>query len=121
MVYGVNSLERHNNKRGPSAENRLSPGTELLFPFYIEKNYIAELEQKKKELQKRGGRNTKSEQTCVFPTAAYQVALHLPYILYGFKSSCQASNLCRLAHRLFIRWLKRTNVDFLVMLLHVLA
>jgi hypothetical protein len=65
MVYGVNSCERHNNKRGPSVENRLSPGTELLFPFYIEKNYDAETEQKKKELQKCGERSTKKEETRV--------------------------------------------------------
>jgi hypothetical protein len=76
MVYGVNSLGRHNNKRGPSAENRLSPGTELLFPFYIEKNYDAEREQKKKELQKWRKKPQEGRDTCVF--------FILQNIKYGF-------------------------------------
>lgn len=65
VVYDVNSLERHKNKHGPSAENRLSPGTELLFPFYFETNYVAEPEQKKNKLQKGGGGSTKNIETRV--------------------------------------------------------
>jgi len=52
VVYGVNCPQRHKNKRGPSVENRLSPGMELLFPFYFETNYVAEPEQKKNKLRK---------------------------------------------------------------------
>jgi len=122
MVYGFNSLQRHKNKRGPSAENRLSPGTELLFPFYFETNYVAETEQKKNKLQKGGGGSKKNKEARVlFCIAEYQACLYLPFVLHGLQSSCQASNLCRTAHSLFLRWLKRTNLELLVMVCHALA
>jgi hypothetical protein len=65
MVYGGNSPQRHKNKRGPSVENRLSPGMELLSPFYFETNYVAEPEQEKNKLQKSGGGSTKNKETRV--------------------------------------------------------
>jgi len=64
-VYGVNSLQRHKNKRRSSAENGVSPGTEILFPSYFETKYAAEPEQKKNELQKGGGGSTKNKETRV--------------------------------------------------------
>jgi len=84
MFYGVNSLQKHKNKRGPSAENRLSPGKELLFPFYFETNYVAEPEQKKNKLQKGGGGSTKNKETRVlFHIAEYQVCLYFPFVFHG--------------------------------------
>jgi len=122
MVCGVNSLQRHKNKRRHFAENRLSPGKELLFPFYFETNYVAEPEQKKDKLQKGGGGSTKNKETRVFfHIAQYQVCLYLPFVLHGLQCSCQSSNLCRTAHSLFIRWLKRTNLELVVLVRHVLA
>jgi hypothetical protein len=97
MVYGVNSLERHKNKRGPSAENRLSPGTELLFPFYFETNYVAEPEQKKNKLEKGGEGSTKNKETRVFfYIAEYQVCLDLHFVLHGLQCSCQGWNFSHL-------------------------
>jgi hypothetical protein len=49
IPYDLNCAESRDNKRCLSVENLLSPGPELfLSPFYVEKNYDAEPEQKKR-------------------------------------------------------------------------
>jgi hypothetical protein len=121
MVYDLNSLQRHKNKRGPSAENRPSPGTELLSPFYFETNCVAELEQKKNKLQKGGGGSTRNKETRVLFLYCRISSTSL-FALRVVQCSFPASNLCRTAHSLFLRRLKRTNLEQLVvMVCHVFA